>query len=50
MGIEIGAAPTKGAHQFSVFQLELKIGCSFSFFRWFVVNIDSYGMDKNAEP
>ena len=48
--IEIGATLTKGMHQFSVFELELKFGCSFSFFRCFVVNIDSYDMDKNAEP
>ena len=50
MKIEIDATSTKGTYQFSMFKLELKFGCSFSFFRCFVVNIDSCGMDKKGKP
>ena len=42
--IETKNRPTKGTYQFSMFEYELKFGCSFSFFRCFVVNINSYGM------
>ena len=39
---------TEGTNQSSEFEFELKFECSFSFFRCFVVSINSYGMDKNG--
>ena len=39
---------TKGTHHFSLFEFELKFGCLFSFFSCFVVNYNSYVMDKNG--
>ena len=40
--------PTEGTNQSSEFEFELKFECSFSFFRCFVMSINSYGMDKNG--
>ena len=40
--------PMEGTNQSFEFEFELKFECSFSFFRCFVVSINSYGMDKNG--
>ena len=46
--IETKHKSTEGTNQSSEFEFELKFECSFSFFRCFVVSINSYGMDKNG--